>query len=131
MSVLDTDFLVGLLRGDPDALRKLRGLAEEGDTVVTTVINACELYRGAFLSRAPSSARDKVERLLRGMEQLDLASALASSIGEVSADMLRRGTPIGDFDTIIGVMARDAGQPLITRNVGHFGRIEDLVVDAW
>ncbi|MFQ5908389.1 MAG: type II toxin-antitoxin system VapC family toxin [Thermoplasmata archaeon] len=131
MSVLDTDFLVGLLRQDPEAQEKLQSLAAEGDTAMTTVVNALELYKGAFLSRAPTSARESVDGLLERVERLDLEASLAPHVAEVAADLIRRGRSIGDFDTIIGTMALAVRQAVVTRNVDHFRRIPGLQVETW
>ncbi|MFQ5910246.1 MAG: type II toxin-antitoxin system VapC family toxin [Thermoplasmata archaeon] len=131
MSVLDTDMLVGLIRKDADALEKLLELAGKGDAVKTTVVNACELYKGAFLSNDPSREHQRVDELVRNMGHISLSMELAPAIGQISAEMERAGTPIGDFDIMIAVMTTEAGETLITRNVKHFERIPGVSVETW
>lgn len=131
MSVLDTDILIGLIRKDPDALEKLQELAEKGDAVKTTVINACELYKGAFLSEEPSKEQKRIEGLLRNMGHISLTTDLAPAIGQISPEMERAGTPMGDFDVMIAMMTSEAGEILITRNVRHFERLKGLSVETW
>jgi predicted nucleic acid-binding protein len=52
--VLDTSFIVDLLRGRERAQEMLFRLEDEGESVCTTSINVLELYRGAFLSKRSS-----------------------------------------------------------------------------
>ena len=51
MIVLDTSFIVDLLRGKERAQEMLYCLEKEGESICTTSINVLELYRGAFLSK--------------------------------------------------------------------------------
>jgi tRNA(fMet)-specific endonuclease VapC len=50
MPVLDTTFLVDLLRKRRAAYRKLLELEEKGVFLATTAMNVLEIYRGAYLS---------------------------------------------------------------------------------
>ena len=52
MPVLDTTFLVDLLRKRPAACRKLNELEEGEAFLATTCMNVLELYRGVYLSFA-------------------------------------------------------------------------------
>ncbi|MGB9940070.1 PIN domain-containing protein [Methanosarcina sp.] len=51
MPVLDTSFIVDLLRGKNEALQKLDEMEAQEIPLSTTEINVLELYRGAYLSR--------------------------------------------------------------------------------
>ena len=48
MPVLDTSFIVGLLRGKSQAQQKLTEMEAEGDSFSTTEINVLRLYRGTL-----------------------------------------------------------------------------------
>ncbi len=41
------------------------------------------------------------------------------------------GTPIEDFDLLIGATAKEYGFTVVTHNVKHFNRIEGLSVEDW
>jgi tRNA(fMet)-specific endonuclease VapC len=49
----------------------------------------------------------------------------------VAAALARRGTPIGNFDTVIAAHALSLGLILVTNNVKHFGRVAGLDVENW
>jgi predicted nucleic acid-binding protein len=64
MTVLDTDFLVALLRGNTDATE----LAERINFPKTTIINAFELYYGAKRSKKSEASLSEVISLLDSIE---------------------------------------------------------------
>lgn len=131
MVVLDTDCLVGLIRGHPDALRKLALLASRRESVATTAVNVAELFRGAHL--APDSARalSRVRTVLGPLAILPMDGPAGEEYGRIAADLERRGKPVGHMDSMIGAIARLAGETIVTRNARHFSRIPALSVDSW
>ena len=73
MKLLDTDFLLELLLGDPDALIK----AEELDSkhgVATTIMNVLELYKSVskLISPRNQNALDKIDLMLSHIPILPL-----------------------------------------------------------
>lgn len=60
MSVLNTDFLVSLLRGNEEAVRASKGIQE----LKTTIINVFELYYGAEKASNPEKAVKEVNALV-------------------------------------------------------------------
>ena len=131
MAILDTDCLVGLIRGHPDALRKLAVLASRREAVATTAVNVAELFRGAHL--APDSARalSRVRTVLGPIAILPLDGPAGEEYGRIVADLERRGGPGGHMDTMVGAISRLAGETIVTRNTRHFSRIPGLSVDSW
>jgi len=59
------------------------------------------------------------------------AGMLASLTGRVANNLRARGRPIGDIDTLIAGQALARGWTAVTRNVRHFGRVEDLPLVDW
>lgn len=124
--VLDTDVLVSDLRGKTSTLRDL-----EGKGPVTTVINAFELFHGAYKSRESSANLSATRGLLSNLKVLGLGLKAAERAGEVLAQSQRLGDPLEIRDLLVGCIAREEGLSLITYNVKHFRRIPGLrVIDA-
>ncbi|MBI4176030.1 MAG: type II toxin-antitoxin system VapC family toxin, partial [Candidatus Aenigmarchaeota archaeon] len=46
MAVLDSDILVGLLRGDAQAKKKIEETIKNNEAIATTTINSFELFKG-------------------------------------------------------------------------------------
>ena len=123
--VLDTDLLVEFLRGRSTAVSTVARLRESG-TLATTVINAFELYWGAY-KLSYEKAKD-VNRLLARLEVLSIDKKIAEKAGEEMAHLEKIGLPIGVRDLLIGVIAREHGYTVVTGNEEHFQRIRGLRV---
>ncbi len=131
MAILDTDCLVGLIRGHPDALRKLAVLAGRREPVATTAVNVAELFRGAYLAADSTRAVSRVRTVLGPIAILPLDEPAGEEYGRIVADLERRGRPVGHMDSMVGAIARLAGETVVTRNARHFSRIPGLSVDSW
>ena len=51
--------------------------------------------------------------------------------GEIRAELARKGTPIGPFDTLIAGQALARGMTLVTANVREFSRVQGLKLEDW
>ena len=124
--VLDTDVLVANLRGKDSALRDL-----DGRNLATTVLNAFELFHGAYESKESLANLSATRGLLSSLEMLGLDIKAAERAGETLAQLQKSGTSIEIRELLIGCIAREKGYSLLTFNVKHFRRISGLaVVDA-
>jgi tRNA(fMet)-specific endonuclease VapC len=128
---LDTSVLVALIRKDEIAMNELRAEAERGSTVSTTMINLCELYAGAYGSKALQKELQRVQDLLSHMTILDLDVGSTKRYGELANDDSLKREQIGDFDLIIASIVLQQNEKLITRNLKHFNRVPGLVVERW
>jgi tRNA(fMet)-specific endonuclease VapC len=128
---LDTSVLVALIRKDQAAMNKLRAEAEGGGMVSTTAINLCELYAGAYGSKAPQRELQRVQDLLSQMGILELDVGATKRFGELVNDEELKREPIGDFDLMIASIALEQNEKLVTRNLKHFNRVPGLVVEQW
>jgi tRNA(fMet)-specific endonuclease VapC len=128
MVCLDTSFLVDLMRTDNDkALRKL--IEFRNERLCTTTITLAELYRGAYNSSNTTFEVSKVDKLLQNFEILTLDNESAKKYGEFHN--LLRSNPIGDADLFIASIVISKNETLLTRNLKHFERIQDLKVSSW
>src|SRR5438132_12282966 len=81
MKCLDTDFLIAVLRGQPEARQKMRDLDSEG-RYATTTVNCFELFYGGYMSREKRSNVERVETLLQRLDILASELAASQSAGE-------------------------------------------------
>ena len=126
---LDTDILIDFLRGRSQAVSTIARLKEKG-VLATTVINAFELYWGAYKLGGGKKAID-VKRLLNRLELLLLDERVAEKAGEEIAHLEKLGLPVNVRDLLVGVIAREHGYAIITGNEKHFRRIRGLSVVNW
>jgi len=132
MVVLDTDFMIGLLRENKSASEFMEKLERDGHSICTTTINAFELFEGALLS---SKSKDKdtseVEGFLKSIGSLNFNEPASWKAAEISSDLMKKGEPLDFQDIAIASIAMVNGEPIVTRNVKHFSRIKGLKIEKW
>lgn len=131
MTVADTSFLIDLMRGDPRAMRRRAELEAGGGAVSVPAVVLYELERGAEGSRAPDAERERMRLVLTARPVLPLDEAAARSAGTIDGALARRGTPIDPEDAMIAGTALARAEPLVTRNIRHFGRIPGLRLETY
>ena len=94
MVCLDTSVLVALIRKDREAMEGLRIEAEAGGVVSTTMTNLCELYSGAYGSKAPQKELEKVQDLLTHTQLLEFGLGAARRYGGLINEGALKSEPI-------------------------------------
>jgi len=127
MPVLDTSFLVDLIRGDEQALEALARLEEVYHDFSTTVINLLELFRGAYLSERREENMAEVMELVRGLDSLGIGWESCQIYGTLSASLKEKGVRVNEFDVVIAALALEGDGMIVTRD-RHFKGIPGLEV---
>ena len=127
MTVLDTDYLVALLRGDTDAAN----FSNMIDYPKTTVINAFELYYGAKRSINIKKSTAEVKSLLNSMDILEFDNSAVIKSAQIQADLMNSGKPVNILDVLIGGIVLVNNENLLSRNTDHFNRIKGLKCMSW
>lgn len=136
MACLDTSALLDLSgRSGAAAKRrarlKLESLADAGEDLVTTRFTVAELWVGVVRARVPADEQKKVEALLAPLDVLDFDQKAAIVFGHIVGDLQRRGTTVGDMDSLIAAVCIVHGHSIVTRNVRHFTAIAELGVESY
>ncbi|MGI0135068.1 MAG: type II toxin-antitoxin system VapC family toxin [Candidatus Micrarchaeaceae archaeon] len=137
MPVLDTDFMIAIIRENEEAVRKIGEIEAETSTngVFTTTVNAFELFEGAFRIDAHKKGMKELEftrEFLNSMDDILGFDYEASEIaGKIMAEMAVKGTPVGMADAMIAAIAMRNNERLISRNAKHFSRIQGLALEEW
>lgn len=108
-----------------------RRLAEALPSVEVSSLVVAELIYGAFVSADPIRARAKLDELLSSLSVLPFDTVAAEAYGRIRASLRRKGTPIGDVDTLIAATAMSRDATLVTRNRRHFSEVDGLNIDGW
>lgn len=134
MKLLDTSVVVDIDRGGVD--KRVAKLDEEGRHAIS-VVTLTELRLGVNKryeqgTEAHATALDGLERLLARFDVLAVTRSTAAMTADIIAELRRRGLPLDDLhDLYIGATARVEQLPVLTANVSHFDRIDDLRVVDW
>jgi tRNA(fMet)-specific endonuclease VapC len=127
--LLDTDILIYSLKGDTSVLANFRKFAAEPKAV--SVITYGELVFGAQGSQRITENLAKVYRLKEIFPLIDVTPAIMDIFGSLKADLRKSGTPVDDFDLLIGATAITIGYCVVTNNERHYSKIPGLEVVNW
>lgn len=134
MKLLDTSVLVDIDRGGID--EKVAQLDEEGRHTVS-MVSVTELQLGVNIqyeqdTDAYQDATDKLARLLARFEMKPVSRPVAVVAADIIGELRQTGDPIDDLhDVYIAATAVVEQLPVLTANVRHFERIEDIQVVDW
>ena len=129
MYLLDTDTIVYLLKGHPEARRNLA--LHTDDVVGTSAITLMELYYGAFKSQQIAGNLARIRALEKGVKIWDLGREAAEVLGVLKAELESEGNRLDDFDLAIAACALSNDLTLVTNNAAHFGRVRGLRLENW
>jgi tRNA(fMet)-specific endonuclease VapC len=119
MTILDTDIIVALLKGTPDAIQKITSIEEKGEPISTTIVTVYELLKGAYLSLWCEENLGKVTDAISNMQILDLTFNACEEAAKIYKELKNKGTIVGEFDTLIAAITRANNEELVTRDE-HF-----------
>lgn len=128
MVVLETDFLIDLLKGRDYAVLKAKSLDESGEGKYVTPVSATELLEGAHY--AGGKYLMGALSLLSSIEILDFDLEACDTAGEIGAALAREGKQIGIADTMIAGIVKRHKKRLLTKDE-HYTRIKGLVVERY
>ena len=128
--ILDTSFIIDLMRNDQESIKKIAGLKKTSTNLMSTTLSVFEIWQG-IEDLESEEKKDKIVKFLSSIGFLTLDVASAKKAGTIYAKLRRNGIDIGAVDSLIGAIALLHNQTILTRNVKHFNRIEDLKVESY
>ncbi len=130
MVCLDSDILIAFMRGYGAAIKTVRRFEEMSRPLKTTSINEYELLKGAAVATNPDANLRAVRQLLSGIQVLTLSNQASEVAADVYAQLLRRGSMIGEFDILVAAIAVSNEETLVSRDTA-FKRIQNLSLESW
>lgn len=118
---LDTDVIIDYLRHKPDVVMT----AIINYQACVTSITVFELNMAQFLSQRQS---DLLQRLYQVVPIISFDESAAYQAAQIGKRLQTKNKIIGLGDTLIAGICVANQLPLLTRNVRHFGRIQDLYI---
>jgi len=112
--ILDTNFVIGLLRGVSSYWDYLERLVEEAVPTIS-VVTRSEIFAGCH----PHEER-ATTNLLDRFETVSIYVSISDLAGKYIYQFRKRGLTLHLEDSLIGATAVVEGLTLVTRNVDHF-----------
>lgn len=128
MILLDTNVLVGILRGDSKLAARF---AEHSGDIAIPVMVLGELHYGTEKSSNPARNRLAVAELVDALPVMHTTDEIMALFGKLKASLARRGEIVADADLLIAATALFYDATLVTANVHHFSRFANLKLDNW
>ena len=122
--LLDTSFLIDLMSGDEGAVEKARELERELVQQRLSAMTLFELYYGVARAERSGEERETVEAVLASKPIHPADTAVMRKAGRLSGELMNEGNAVGDGDVIIGATAAVVDEPVLTRNVEDFERLD-------
>ena len=128
--VLDTNIITALFKGNAHCTRKFDQYLDTYGTVHLSVIVYYELYRG-LLDLDNQRKLERFKEFVQNCTLLDVNQLIVNKASELYVDLKRKGELIQDADILIAATAIVHDMGVVTDNVAHFSRIEELKIDNW
>lgn len=131
--MLDTNICSFIIREEPQqVLHNFERAALDGRAITVSAITYIELLYGAISPRAPKKVLQGVRDFVACLDEISPLDAAAIAKGaEIQRELLKKGTPIGQNDSLIAAHAITSGSILITNNMREFARVPGLDVQDW
>jgi predicted nucleic acid-binding protein len=125
---LDTDICIELLRGNLKVIEKRNAYDEN---IAISFMSVAELYYGAEKSDHTSENMNLIEEFLFTVEIIHSNLEILRKFGELKATLGTAGNILADADIFIAATAISRCNMLITGNINHFRRIDELRLENW
>ena len=133
MILLDTSFLIDLLRQRKNAINKAVELVNR-DKLATTYVNIYELLIGVYSKKDANYGEmlKTIENLTEKIDILALDKDSTIKSAKIGGELMLKGQIIGDTDNMIaGIMLANGINTIITRDKEHFERIKGIKVESY
>jgi predicted nucleic acid-binding protein len=127
--VVDSDTLIYFFKNNKKVVKKFSEINKRN--IHTTIINYSELLFGAYNSEKVEENKKKFKSFLKSIKILNFDRSAAENFARLKAELKREGNMIDDMDLMIASICISNNYILITNNVKHFGRIENLTIENW
>ena len=124
--LVDTDWAIDHMHANEMVVRRLRALAPDG--IGMSIISVAELYEGILYSRDTEAGAIALRELLRWVGVVPIDDEVCRIFARERGRLRQAGTPIGDFDLLIGSTALRHNLTMLTNNRRHFDRIQGLQI---
>ncbi len=124
--IVDTTFVIDLLRGDRPALDLLAELERGSSALRVPSVVFQELTDAWARSRVPARDFDRVMEILAAQDVVVAAPAHARRAGRLAADLARDGEPIDPLAAQVAGACLVEDEALVTRDVRTYGRVPGL-----
>lgn len=127
--IIDTDILIYFLKSNKKVVEKFSQINPKH--ISTTIINYTELLFGAYHSSKVEENLEAFKSFLKTIKIMDFNKIAAEKFAQLKTRLKQEGNLIADMDLMIASICITNKSILVTNNVKHFSRLEELTVENW
>ncbi len=131
MVCLDTSFVIDLLLNRKKVEELKEKIDNSGDRIFVPAPVIKELIAGANLHQNKEKETEKIMNFISIVDVLPLDEEGAVIAGKIEAELIRGGNIIDAEDIMIGAIALQNDEVLVTGNLKHFERIRGLKIESY
>ena len=128
--ILETSFLIDLLKNKRNAVNKMKSLVESGELFGIASPTIFELWTGFYALDKTENEKTKTKSIMDNMIVHPLDNKSASIAGRINGELIKKGSTIDPEDSMIAGIAISNNKTVLTRDP-HFNRIEGLKVENY
>lgn len=128
--ILDTTFVVDLIKGNSNAVSKLKQLEKENILYGITTPTIYELWSGLVSLEKTEKEIQNTTSLIKEQLIYLFDEQSAEEAGKIDGELIKKGQKIDPEDCMIAGIAITNNQKVLT-NDEHFNRIEGLKVEGY
>ncbi len=126
--LIDTNTCIYFIKGKYDLKNKFEIAAPENCFI--SEITLAELKFGVANSEKKEKNQKALDNFLSGMKIVPIYHSLDLYASE-KARLRKAGTPVDDFDILIGVTSITHNLIMVTNNSEHFKRLKGIIIEDW
>jgi tRNA(fMet)-specific endonuclease VapC len=126
--LLDSNICIYYLKGKYNLDKKIEEVGS--DNCFISEITVAELKFGVENSKTIATMRKIVEEFISKFTIIPVYSSLDIYAKE-KARLRKTGMIIDDFDLLLGATAINHNMVMVTNNVAHFNRLENIIIENW
>jgi predicted nucleic acid-binding protein len=126
--LIDSDWIIDVLAGIPDAVAVVEQLARDG--IAVSIITYMEVYQGTLRASDPVAAQQQLHSLLEDVPVLPISFAVAERCADLRETLRRQHKRVRAraLDLLLAATALEHGLTLVTRNTDDYKDIPGLRV---
>ncbi|WP_321777894.1 PIN domain-containing protein [Sulfurimonas sp.] len=125
--LIDSDILIYFLKGKKEVVERLSQIPI--DNLYISRINYTELIYGAYNSSKITKNLKIIEPFLDSFKVLEFTKISSLLFAKEKARLKKNGNIIADMDLIIASIAIENDCTLISNNIKHFERVQNLELE--
>lgn len=129
--IVDTNVLIRILQNDREAISKVAEVEEEYGQLRISSISEFELYHSIERVNNLTERRREIEAVLDTKTTYPADSTVMKKAGRIDGRLTAAGDEIEMADAVIAATALVNEEPVLTENVRHFDRVEEVTVETY